>query len=109
MPNTLKKDKDTVKKKSHSVKSGEEIMEPGKDEASKAGVGASQQLSPAGVPPPTQINKLKFGTPSLRKDKRQNSSRFNISKNRELQKLPQLTVLNQELKIIKHLKKVNSY
>jgi len=62
-------------------------MELSKDEASKAGV---QQLSPgSSVPPPTQINKLKYG-PYVKKDKRQNSSRFNISKNRELQKLPQL-------------------
>lgn len=42
-------------------------------------------------PPPTQISKLKFtGPPHIKKDKRQNSSRFNITKNRELQKLPPL-------------------
>ncbi|XP_042879665.1 serine/threonine-protein phosphatase 2A 56 kDa regulatory subunit gamma isoform-like isoform X5 [Penaeus japonicus] len=42
-----------------------------------------------GVPPPTQINKIKFGpgAPLIKKDKRQSSSRFNIPKNRELQKL----------------------
>ncbi|XP_044581273.1 serine/threonine-protein phosphatase 2A 56 kDa regulatory subunit gamma isoform-like isoform X3 [Cotesia glomerata] len=41
-------------------------------------------------PPPTLINKMKYqpGGPVIKKDKRQNSSRFNISKNRELQKLP---------------------
>ncbi|XP_021920020.1 serine/threonine-protein phosphatase 2A 56 kDa regulatory subunit gamma isoform-like isoform X3 [Zootermopsis nevadensis] len=51
-----------------------------------------QQLSPgANVPPPTQINKIKYpGPPHIKKDKRQTSSRFNISKNRELQKLPLL-------------------
>ncbi|XP_066996487.1 serine/threonine-protein phosphatase 2A 56 kDa regulatory subunit delta isoform isoform X3 [Anabrus simplex] len=51
-----------------------------------------QQLSPGGsVPPPTQINKIKYpGPPHIKKDKRQSSSRFNISKNRELQKLPLL-------------------
>jgi serine/threonine-protein phosphatase 2A regulatory subunit B' len=51
-----------------------------------------QQLSPgANVPPPTQINKIKYpGPPHIKKDKRQSSSRFNISKNRELQKLPLL-------------------
>jgi len=51
-----------------------------------------QQLSPgANVPPPTQINKMKYpGPPHIKKDKRQSSSRFNISKNRELQKLPLL-------------------
>jgi len=51
-----------------------------------------QQLSPgANVPPPTQINKIKYpGPPHIKKDRRQSSSRFNISKNRELQKLPLL-------------------
>ena len=42
-------------------------------------------------PPPTSIAKLKYqGPPHIKKDKRQNSSRFNVSKNRELQKLPLL-------------------
>lgn len=42
-------------------------------------------------PPPTAIAKIKYtGPPHIKKDKRQNSSRFNISKNRELQKLPLL-------------------
>ncbi|XP_054265706.1 serine/threonine-protein phosphatase 2A 56 kDa regulatory subunit gamma isoform-like isoform X3 [Macrosteles quadrilineatus] len=64
-------------------------MDGGKDEVNKVGSGNAVQLS-AGItpPPPTQINKLKFGPPYIKKDKRQNSSRFNISKNRELQKLP---------------------
>nr|CAD7607951.1 unnamed protein product [Timema genevievae] len=54
-----------------------------------------EQLSPGNVPPPTQINKIKYpGPPHIKKDKRQSSSRFNISKNRELQKLPLLKVLN---------------
>ncbi|KAK7073786.1 Serine/threonine-protein phosphatase 2A 56 kDa regulatory subunit delta isoform, partial [Halocaridina rubra] len=45
-----------------------------------------------GLPPPTQINKLKFGpgAPLIKKDKRQLSSRFNVAKNKELQKLPSL-------------------
>ncbi|XP_071038240.1 serine/threonine-protein phosphatase 2A 56 kDa regulatory subunit delta isoform isoform X3 [Parasteatoda tepidariorum] len=43
------------------------------------------------VPPPTQLTKIKYsGPPYIKKDKRQTSSRFNISKNRELQKLPLL-------------------
>lgn len=43
-------------------------------------------------PPATQLTKIKPmpGVPTLKKDKRQNSSRFNISKNRELLKLPLL-------------------
>jgi serine/threonine-protein phosphatase 2A regulatory subunit B' len=43
------------------------------------------------APPPTQINKMKYAGPShIRKDRRQSSSRFNISSNRELVKLPAL-------------------
>ena len=43
-------------------------------------------------PPPTQINKIKCspGAPLVRKEKRQSSSFFNVSKDRELQKLPLL-------------------
>lgn len=45
----------------------------------------------ANVPPPTQLTKIKVtGVLYPKKDKRQTSSRFNISKNRELQKLPLL-------------------
>lgn len=49
-------------------------------------------ITPTGIapPPPTQINKLQIGTTGLRKDKRRSSSRFNISSNRELHKLPYL-------------------
>ena len=49
-----------------------------------------------GGPPQTQIkygnltNKFGSGVPLAKKDKRQSSSRFNITKNRELQKLPML-------------------
>ncbi|KMQ92286.1 serine threonine-protein phosphatase 2a 56 kda regulatory subunit delta isoform [Lasius niger] len=54
---------------------------------------------PAGnaPPPPTLINKIKYqpGGPVIKKDKRQSSSRFNISKNRELQKLPLLSETQQ--------------
>ncbi|KAA0188658.1 hypothetical protein HAZT_HAZT001633, partial [Hyalella azteca] len=41
-------------------------------------------------PPPTQINKIKYSpnTPVIKKDKRQSSSRFNVSQDRELLKLP---------------------
>lgn len=50
--------------------------------------------SPGGTekpPPPAQINKLKYSGPShIRKERRQSSSRFNISSNRELTPLPAL-------------------
>lgn len=44
------------------------------------------------APPPTQINKIKYSpiTPLVKKDKRQNSSRFSVSQDRELQKLPSI-------------------
>ncbi|XP_074640009.1 serine/threonine-protein phosphatase 2A 56 kDa regulatory subunit delta isoform-like isoform X2 [Tubulanus polymorphus] len=46
---------------------------------------------PAQHPPTTQLTKMKYtGPPHIKKDKRQSSSRFNISKNRELEKLPPL-------------------
>ncbi len=43
-------------------------------------------------PPQTPLTKIKMSPamPLVKKDKKQNSSRFNISKNRELQKLPAL-------------------
>lgn len=67
--------------------------EPG-DEANKASSGPPSVSAP---PPPTLINKIKYqpGGPVIKKDKRQSSSRFNISKNRELQKLPLLTEAQQ--------------
>lgn len=67
--------------------------EPG-DEANKASSGPPSVSAP---PPPTLINKIKYqpGVPVIKKDKRQSSSRFNISKNRELQKLPLLTEAQQ--------------
>ncbi|XP_044013493.1 serine/threonine-protein phosphatase 2A 56 kDa regulatory subunit gamma isoform-like isoform X3 [Aphidius gifuensis] len=55
--------------------------------------------SPGGStpPPPTLINKIKYqaGGPVIKKDKRQSSSRFNITKNRELAKLPCLNEAQQ--------------
>ena len=45
----------------------------------------------SGPPPPAQISKMKFSGPShIRKERRQSSSRFNVSSNRELVKLPAL-------------------
>jgi serine/threonine-protein phosphatase 2A regulatory subunit B' len=47
--------------------------------------------SGANPPPATQINKLKFSGPNLiKKERRQSSSRFYVSTNRELSKLPLL-------------------
>ena len=43
-------------------------------------------------PPVTALNKIKpmAGLPQTKKDKRQNSSRYNLTQNRELQRLPLL-------------------
>jgi serine/threonine-protein phosphatase 2A regulatory subunit B' len=49
-------------------------------------------LAAASHPPQTPLTKIQpmAGVPNIRKDNRRNSSRFNISKNRELVKLPLL-------------------
>jgi len=47
-------------------------------------------------PPPTQINKIKYTGPAhIKKERRQSSSRFNITQNRELVKLPLLKDASQ--------------
>ena len=53
--------------------------------------GSNGKSSSTSAPPPTQINKMKYGGPAhLRKERRQSSSRFNITSSRELVKLPAL-------------------
>jgi len=62
-------------------------------EAAAANGANSNGGRPANAPPPTQINKMKFsGQPHLlqRKERRQSSSRFNVSSHRELIKLSPL-------------------
>ncbi|XP_058799905.1 serine/threonine-protein phosphatase 2A 56 kDa regulatory subunit gamma isoform isoform X1 [Phymastichus coffea] len=80
------------KEKNKKGKNGEAVM----DEANKAASGSPNSNTPP--PPPALINKTKYqaGGPVIRKDKRQSSSRFNVSKNRELQKLPLLTEVPAE-------------
>ncbi|XP_043228837.1 serine/threonine-protein phosphatase 2A 56 kDa regulatory subunit delta isoform-like isoform X2 [Amphibalanus amphitrite] len=73
MPNKPKKDKDSSKKESASSN----------EEGQRAAAGA------AGAPPPTALSKVPYGaSPMMRKDRRQSSSRFNLPRNRELEKLP---------------------
>lgn len=53
------------------------------------------EMEPNGGPPPVPITKINqtpnnLGSNTMKKDKRMNSSRFNISKNRELTPLPRL-------------------
>lgn len=49
-------------------------------------------MIPSNAPPPTQLSKIKYTgiSTAVRKDRRQGSSRFDVSQNRELQKLPLL-------------------
>jgi len=68
---------------------------PGKKAESKDSESGGESDS-AKAPPPTQINKIKYsGPPHIKKDRRQSSSRFNITQNRELVKLPQLKEATQ--------------
>nr|XP_022329034.1 serine/threonine-protein phosphatase 2A 56 kDa regulatory subunit delta isoform-like isoform X15 [Crassostrea virginica] len=89
MPKKESKKETAVTKNKNSAKTGaKESTENAESEAKKK---AQTQNNTTEHPPPTQISKLKFtGPPHIKKDKRQNSSRFNITKNRELQKLPPL-------------------
>ncbi|KAK0080167.1 hypothetical protein PV325_000359 [Microctonus aethiopoides] len=86
MPYKQKKDKEAGKNKDKGKNGQGKELESG-DENNKVTGGPPGGSTP---PPPTLINKMKYqsGGPVIKKDKRQNSSRFNISKNCELQKLP---------------------
>lgn len=87
MPNRPKKEKTTTKTTGSVKTTGKEATDNGENEAKKK----TQQNAAESHPPPTAINKIKYpGPPHIKRDKRQNSSRFNVSKNRELQKLPLL-------------------
>uniref|UniRef100_A0A9L0SQR5 Protein phosphatase 2 regulatory subunit B'gamma n=1 Tax=Equus caballus TaxID=9796 RepID=A0A9L0SQR5_HORSE len=84
MPNKNKKEKESPKagKSGKSSKEGQDVVE---SEIS------SRKNSLAAVPS-TVSSKIKVPVPQpiVKKDKRQNSSRFSVSNNRELQKLPSL-------------------
>ncbi|XP_063231855.1 serine/threonine-protein phosphatase 2A 56 kDa regulatory subunit gamma isoform isoform X2 [Bacillus rossius redtenbacheri] len=92
MPNKLKKEKEVSKKSgTGNGKNGKDNSESVEEANKTVTPPRPEQLAQGNVPPPTQINKIKYpGPPHIKKDKRQSSSRFNISKNRELQKLPLL-------------------
>ncbi|XP_030414600.1 serine/threonine-protein phosphatase 2A 56 kDa regulatory subunit gamma isoform isoform X2 [Gopherus evgoodei] len=83
MPNKNKKEKEPAKlgKSGKSCKDGQDNQE---HEVSNKKTNSA--------PPPAQLSKIKVPAPQtvLKKEKRQSSSRFNVSNNRELQKLPAL-------------------
>nr|XP_033469671.1 serine/threonine-protein phosphatase 2A 56 kDa regulatory subunit delta isoform [Epinephelus lanceolatus] len=105
MPNKTKKEKETTKGAKSSMKNstssggGGSGGSGGKDAAVAAENSDESQQQQSGskrpsnsTPPPTQLNKIKYsGGPQLvKKERRQSSSRFSLTKNRELQKLPAL-------------------
>uniref|UniRef100_A0A3Q2ZQR1 Serine/threonine protein phosphatase 2A regulatory subunit n=1 Tax=Kryptolebias marmoratus TaxID=37003 RepID=A0A3Q2ZQR1_KRYMA len=75
-------------KNSNSSSGGKDGASENSDEQQQSG---SKRPSNS-TPPPTQLNKIKYsGGPQLvKKERRQSSSRFSLTKNRELQKLPAL-------------------
>ncbi|XP_052276268.1 serine/threonine-protein phosphatase 2A 56 kDa regulatory subunit gamma isoform-like isoform X2 [Dreissena polymorpha] len=90
MPNKPKKEKTTTKPAS-TVKPASKENTDNSDNEAKKKTATTVPASENSHPPTTAINKLKFtGPPHVKKDKRQNSSRFNITKNREIVKLPLL-------------------
>lgn len=94
MPKLTKKDKGSAKEKSASKSSGKDA----KDGAENTPNDKKKPEKPAANanaeshPPPTQINRINPlpETLKLKTERRQSSSRFNISRNREIEKLPLL-------------------
>uniref|UniRef100_A0A8C8BPT6 Serine/threonine protein phosphatase 2A regulatory subunit n=1 Tax=Oncorhynchus tshawytscha TaxID=74940 RepID=A0A8C8BPT6_ONCTS len=95
MPNKTKKEKEPTKSAKSSTKNSNATS--GKDTGTENADEAAQQQTASkrpsnSTPPPTQLNKIKYssGPQIVKKERRQSSSRFNLAKNRELQKLPAL-------------------
>nr|XP_040034563.1 serine/threonine-protein phosphatase 2A 56 kDa regulatory subunit delta isoform isoform X1 [Gasterosteus aculeatus aculeatus] len=95
MPNKTPKEKETAKSAKISMRSS--TSGGGSKEAAAESSEESQQQRgrkrPSNsTPPPTQLNKIKYsgGRQLVKKERRQSSSRFSLTKNRELQKLPAL-------------------
>ncbi|KAM4853594.1 serine/threonine-protein phosphatase 2A 56 kDa regulatory subunit gamma isoform 9-T9 [Thomomys bottae] len=84
MPNKNKKEKEPPKpgKSGKSSKEGQETVDP-EIPSRKNSTGSVQSSTSTKM-------KVPLPQPVMKKDKRQNSSRFNASNNRELQKLPSL-------------------
>jgi len=81
MPKPAKKEKTTAKGGGSAKNSSKDSVENAENEKRKQNATQSH-------PPPTQLIKgERMANAPIKKDKRQNSSRFNVSKNKELQKL----------------------
>ncbi|XP_075269370.1 serine/threonine-protein phosphatase 2A 56 kDa regulatory subunit delta isoform isoform X3 [Opisthocomus hoazin] len=108
MPYKLKKEKESPKSAKSTTKPGgsggsgkdggaensEEAQQPQQQpqQQQQQQQTASNKRPSNSAPPPTQLNKIKYsgGPQIVKKERRHSSSRFNLSKNRELQKLPAL-------------------
>ncbi|KAM9239905.1 serine/threonine-protein phosphatase 2A 56 kDa regulatory subunit delta isoform 2-T2 [Leptosomus discolor] len=111
MPYKLKKEKESPKSTKSTTKPGsggsgkdggaensEEAQQPQQQPQQPQQQQQQQQQTTSNkrpsnsAPPPTQLNKIKYsgGPQIVKKERRHSSSRFNLSKNRELQKLPAL-------------------
>ncbi|XP_068457984.1 serine/threonine-protein phosphatase 2A 56 kDa regulatory subunit delta isoform isoform X3 [Clinocottus analis] len=86
MPNKAKKEKETAKCAKSSMKSSKDTEDSDQQQCKRASSSSSN------TPPATQLNKMKYsaGPQLVKKERRQSSSRFSLTKNRELQKLPAL-------------------
>ncbi|XP_050749120.1 serine/threonine-protein phosphatase 2A 56 kDa regulatory subunit delta isoform isoform X4 [Gymnogyps californianus] len=101
MPYKLKKEKESPKSTKSATKPGSSSSgkDGGAENSEEAQQPQQQQQQTTSnkrpsnsAPPPTQLNKIKYsgGPQIVKKERRHSSSRFNLSKNRELQKLPAL-------------------
>jgi len=84
------KESSTSRTNSSSIMTNVQTKNVSRPTANTLSTQASASAVDSSHPPPTPLTKVQPmpGVPNLRKDNRRNSSRFNISKNRELVKLP---------------------
>nr|XP_033793597.1 serine/threonine-protein phosphatase 2A 56 kDa regulatory subunit delta isoform isoform X2 [Geotrypetes seraphini] len=92
MPNKSKKDKEPPKSAKSITKNNISGKDGGTESSEEVQQQSTNKRPSNSVPPPTQLNKIKYsgGPQIVKRERRQSSSRFNLSKNRELQKLPAL-------------------
>ncbi|XP_061915342.1 serine/threonine-protein phosphatase 2A 56 kDa regulatory subunit delta isoform [Entelurus aequoreus] len=90
MPNKSKKEKEVSKCAKSSPKSAD--VNTNKDVSADKADESINKRPGGSVPPPTQLHKIKYcgGPQVVKKERRHSSSRFSVSRNRELQKLPAL-------------------
>lgn len=92
MPKLTKKDKGSAKEKSASKSSGKDAKDGAENTPNDKKKSDKPAANVESHPPPTQINRINPlpETLKLKTERRQSSSRFNISRNREIEKLPLL-------------------